>query len=89
MDKIKKVTIKQSLHRVGYGVKILTFFEAFRHVLRNEFNSTFGELIAFYSLLAVALLIWEERDDSVRMYPYADEEYDDEEIEDEGDEDLK
>lgn len=86
---MKKVELKQSIHRICYGMKILTFCEALRYVFRGECNFTFWGLIAIYFLLLIALHIWENKDYSVRMYPYADdeyEEYDEEDIEEDEDE---
>lgn len=87
MDKMKKVILKQSLHRVCYVVKVVAFYKAFCYLIKEDYNINFWKLIAIYLLLLIAMQIWEYKDYSVRMYPYADdeEEYCDEELEDEED----
>ncbi len=74
MDKKKKVILKQSLHKVCYGMKILAFCEAFRYLIMEDCNITFWCLVATYLLLFLVLHIWENRDYSVRMYPNPDDE---------------
>lgn len=83
MDRMKKVNLRQSLHKICYGVEIVTFCEALHYLFDGKCNSTFWGLIATYLVLLVALRVWEDRDPYVRMYPYADDEfYDDEELDD-------
>lgn len=88
MDKIKKVELKQSIHRICHSMKILTFCESLRYLFMGECNVTFLCLIAIYILLFVALDFWEYKDYSVRMYPYSadDEDCCDEDFENEEDE---
>lgn len=81
---MKKVNLKQGIHKVCYGVEVVTFCEALRYLFDGKCNSIFWGLMAIYLVLLVALHVWEDRDPCVRMYPYADDEfYYDDELEEE------
>lgn len=87
---LKHLIKKQTLHSYLYFLQVCMICDLGRCLIESNYGFRFWFSFVMYFVLVIIRLIWENKDYTVRMYPYAEEDedgfYEEDEEFNEGDE---